>query len=201
MLIKDDGGAAKKFVTMDKHEAVKVGDLEKTQESRPVVKPKFTTDFPEAVVREGANELTPEEGITNETVDGGCRQLTRTGTLSVMPVFKESKDQSGQPCIVDTRTCMKQDEGKKSGENKKADVLWALKEATNRGVDFYDASHEKEIKTRAHVRLDVWAIHLKKSTTALAKTLEGLDQCESVPSVESEWSAGSFGSFCCCPWF
>ena len=38
---------------------------------------------------------------------------------------------------------------KKSGENKKAKVLWALKAANDGGVDFYDAGHEKESKTRA----------------------------------------------------
>ena len=40
-------------------EAVKFGDLEKIQESLPVVEPKFTTDHFEAMVREGADELTP----------------------------------------------------------------------------------------------------------------------------------------------
>ena len=34
-------------------------------------------------------------------------------------------------------------------EHKKAKVLRALKEAKDRGVDFCDAGHEKEIKTRA----------------------------------------------------
>ena len=38
--------------------AVEVGDLEKYVESRSVVKPKFTTEFLEAVVREAAEELT-----------------------------------------------------------------------------------------------------------------------------------------------
>ena len=38
---------------VDNHEAVNVADSEKNMESRPVVEPKFTTDFPEAVVREG----------------------------------------------------------------------------------------------------------------------------------------------------
>ena len=36
------------FTIVDNPEAVKVGDLVKTSESRPVVKPKFRTDFPEA---------------------------------------------------------------------------------------------------------------------------------------------------------
>ena len=50
-------------MTLDTHEAVKVGDLEKNVEARPVVKPKFTTDFAEAVVREGADELTLRKGF------------------------------------------------------------------------------------------------------------------------------------------
>ena len=41
------------------------------------------------------------------------------------------------------------EKSKTSEDNKKATVLWALKEAKDRGVDFYDASHEKDIKTRA----------------------------------------------------
>ena len=48
----------RKFIMVENHEAVKVGELDKNVESRKVVKPKFTTDFPEAVVREGADEQT-----------------------------------------------------------------------------------------------------------------------------------------------
>ena len=41
--------------TVDNHEVVKMGEFgEKNMESRPVVKPKFTTYFPGMVVREGA---------------------------------------------------------------------------------------------------------------------------------------------------
>ena len=43
---------------------------------------------------------------------------------------------------------------KKSGENKKAKVLWTLKEAKDGGVDFYDAGHEKE-KARREPKLFV----------------------------------------------
>ena len=55
----------RKFILVDNQEAVTVGELDQNVESRKVVKPKFTTDFPEAVVREGADELTlraDEEG-------------------------------------------------------------------------------------------------------------------------------------------
>ena len=60
---------------VDNHWAVKVGDLEKNVESRPMVKPKFT-NFLESVVREGADELTlraEDEGVlrTIDTTDVG----------------------------------------------------------------------------------------------------------------------------------
>ena len=44
------------FIIVDNNEAVKLGDTDKEMVSRPVVKPKFTTEFPEAVVPEGADE-------------------------------------------------------------------------------------------------------------------------------------------------
>ena len=57
----------------------------------------------------------------------------------------------------------------------------------DRGVDFYDAGHEKEIKTKAQVRLDFCSNHLKNLTASLAEALEGLEIGECVPSVASEW--------------
>ena len=49
---------------------------------------------------------------------------------------------------------------KKSRENKKAKALWPLKEAKDKGVDFYDLGSLHKIQTRPQVRLDLWAIHL-----------------------------------------
>ena len=57
----------RRFITVDNHEAVKIGDLEKTQESRSVEKPKFTTDFPGALVREGADEYAAHQYRHNES--------------------------------------------------------------------------------------------------------------------------------------
>ena len=56
----------RRFITVDNHEAVNTGDLEKALGSIPVVEPQLTTDLPEAAVREGADELTlrrEEEGM------------------------------------------------------------------------------------------------------------------------------------------
>ena len=56
MVVQEIMDGLRRFV-VDSGEAVKVGDLEKNMGSRKVVTPKFTTDFLEAAVREGAGEL------------------------------------------------------------------------------------------------------------------------------------------------
>ena len=58
---------------IDNHEAVKMGNLEKTSESLSLNKPKFTTAFLEAVVRDGAHELTLRRGQ-----EGTQRTFNRT---------------------------------------------------------------------------------------------------------------------------
>ena len=108
----------RRFIMVDNHEVVKVGELDKNMESMKVVKPNFTTDFSEAVIREGADELTlraEEEGVLHtlltprmwETADRGLRQWMRTGTPSVRSFSKVSKDQNGKPCTTITRSCTK----------------------------------------------------------------------------------------------
>ena len=50
---------------MVNYAAVEIGDWEKETRSKKVVKPTFTTDFPEAVAREKVDELTvrAEDGM------------------------------------------------------------------------------------------------------------------------------------------
>ena len=48
----------RRFIMVDYHGAVKIGDLVKNLESRSVVEPKFTTDQPQATAREEADEPT-----------------------------------------------------------------------------------------------------------------------------------------------
>ena len=66
----------RRFIMVDNHEAVKVGDLGKNMESS-VAKPKFTTEFPEALVREAAEELT-----SRAQKNGSHHSWMRTGTPS-----------------------------------------------------------------------------------------------------------------------
>ena len=96
----------------DNHEAVKVGDLELNMESRPVWRPKFTTDFPDAVVREGADELTlrkEEEGAVRSFIDttevgnrGWWATARGLGLARHLPGHssKGSRDQNGRPRIT-----------------------------------------------------------------------------------------------------
>ena len=59
------------LIMVDNQEAVRLGDLEKNMGSRKVVKHKFTTDIPEAVLREGADELTLRQDDTKDVGDSG----------------------------------------------------------------------------------------------------------------------------------
>ena len=103
----------RKFIVVDNHEAVKVGELRKNVEYRRVVSPKFTTDSLEVVVREGADELTlcaDEESALHEFARqkmGGHRSWTRSGTPPVGPFCKGSRELTGRPCITNTRSCIK----------------------------------------------------------------------------------------------
>ena len=65
---------------VDNHEAVEVGEKEKKLVSEPVVKPKFTTQFLEAVGREGADEVTlrEEEGILHRYHECEKQQMKAT---------------------------------------------------------------------------------------------------------------------------
>ena len=61
---------------------------------------------------------------------------------------------------------------RKSGEHKKAKALWSFTEAKDKRIDGYDRGSVQRIQTRSHVRLDLWAVHLKSPTAALANALE-----------------------------
>ena len=53
-------------------------------------------------------------------------------------------------------------------KNKKAKALWSFDRSNVKGIDFYDLGSVQEIQTRSQVSLDLWAIHLKSRTAALA---------------------------------
>ena len=82
-----------------------IGDFAKSMESRKVVNPKFTTDFPEAVVREGADELTlrAEEGLLRtfaDTTDVG----DSAGRSLCFVVVGQKKERWGRIAIFEKGT-------------------------------------------------------------------------------------------------
>ena len=141
--------------------------------SRPVVKLKFTTDFLEAVVQEGADE-TPrreEEGMlrtfvdTTAVGDNGGFCSWRTGMSYVKPFSKVSRDQNGRPRFTNARSFTKRSNVRKQEGQK----TLGLQDAKDKGIDVYDLGRSK---TRSQVRLALWAIHLKSPTAARAHALK-----------------------------
>ena len=93
----------RKFIAVDNYEAVKAGDLYRETRFKKVVKPRFTTDFPGADFWEGADELTLrayEEGVLRTFTD--TANVGNRNGRHRRPFFRESKDQSGRPCVIDT---------------------------------------------------------------------------------------------------
>ena len=127
--------------------------------SKKVVKPKFMSDFPGAVFGEGANELTfrAHEEVVFRTVVTTNVGNKRWGPPLVhedwhafcQAIFQGVEGPEWEAMYYQYKDMHQAMKSKKSGENKKAEVLRALKEAKDGGVDFYDAGHEKESKTRA----------------------------------------------------
>ena len=127
-----------------------------------MVKPKFRADFPEAVVREGANELTlrrDEEGMLRTFVN----------TTNV-------KDSLWEPTLVNEdwqAVCQAIYKGvngldwgtmyykykklheavnlKKPGDNKKAKALWPLKRVQKKVEGYNDPRSTRQIESRAQV--------------------------------------------------
>ena len=72
----------RKFIEVDNREAVNVGGLRQGTKSVKVVKPRFTADIPEAVIREGAEELAlraEEVGLSRAFIDTAHVEAERWG--------------------------------------------------------------------------------------------------------------------------
>ena len=98
----------RKLIAVDNHEAVKERGLHKDTKPLRVVKPKFTTDFPGAVIREGADELPLRAHGQTSNVgdqDGNLPWSTRIGMPFAMQFSRDVKDRSGKPCTTIIRTC------------------------------------------------------------------------------------------------
>ena len=130
----------RKCIAVDNHEAVKVGDVEKNMESKEVVKPKFTTDFPE--VREGADVLTlrpDEEGSTAHVGDKRWDPplVDEDWLARHLPGHQQGRRGAEWETMYDKYAGLHQAvKCQKSGENKKDKALWSLKEARGKWYRF-----------------------------------------------------------------
>ena len=96
----------RRFIMVDNHEAVKIGDLKKTPESLSVVQPNFSADVPEAEVREDRAAKRRRRYTANfhqyhqcwETIDGDRRWWTRIGTS--LPSQQQGRQGSGMGELV-----------------------------------------------------------------------------------------------------
>ena len=148
------------FIAVDNYAAVKIGDPQKETRSKKVVTPRFTTDFPGAVLLDAAGELTlraHEEGVFRTFIDtanvGNKRwrppQVDEDWHAFCSAIFEGIERPEWEAMCYRYKDLHQAVKKQEMEEHEKAKVLWALKEAKDRGVDFYDASHEKNIKTRA----------------------------------------------------
>ena len=174
----------RKFIAEHTHEEVKVGDLHQETMSKKVVKPKFAADFPGAIIREGAEERAHEEGVLRTLIDTsnvgdqrwGLPQVDADWHALCQAIFQGVEEPEWEAVDYHCKDLHQAVKSKNSGANKKGKSAVGMKEAKDKGVDYYDTNHSTEIQTRAPFRLNLWAVHRKSPTAALAKALECLDQ-------------------------
>ena len=81
----------------------------------------------------------------------------RTGTLSVKPCTKESKERNGKLCTIT------------------AEALGAMKAARDRDEEFHDPARKEDILGRTKTRLVLWEEHLTDPVSALEKAFECME--------------------------
>ena len=147
-----------------------------------MVRPKFRTEFQEAVVREVADELTlraNEEGALRTFVDttnvGDKKDGENCWWMSIGTPRPFSRDRNGRPCTASVWNCTK----RSNVRNRKKGQGTLVSEDK-------DLGNVQKVHTISQVRVALWAIHLKSPSAALEKDLGGLEQVESATSVPKE---------------
>ena len=167
----------RKSIMVENHEAVKVGEQDQNVESRKVVKPKFTRDFPEAIVREGLTLRTEQEGMLRTFI---CRWrlplVDECWHAICQAIFQGVEGSEWETMYYKYKELHQAVQCETSGENKKAKALWSLKETKDKRTDFYDLDSVQKIQTGSQVRLDLWAIQLKSPTAAVASAPKRTEQ-------------------------
>ena len=128
----------RKFIAVDNYDAVKVGDMHQETKSKKVVKPKFTTDFPGAVIREGAGKLTlraHEEGVLRTFIDPSNVEDQRWEPPlfdADWHAFCQTIFQGVDGAEWEAMYYHFKDLHQEAWRKHKAKVLWAMKEAKDR---------------------------------------------------------------------
>ena len=130
------------FINAEDHRAVNVGHLHKGVGPFCVRKPKFSEDYPEAAIREGADEFTLRSGVV--------------GALKAcINIDHVEYDRWGPPVDADWHAFCQAIEGKeweegarKPSECRRAKALWAIKAAKDREEKYYDPARKDNILGR-----------------------------------------------------
>ena len=118
-----------------------------------MVRPMFATELSGAVIREGADEFTlraQEEGVLRPfigTSNVGDKKWVpharRQGLACLLPGHFPRNRRSEWEAIYRYKDLHQAVESKKLNGNNKAKVLWAMKEAKDRGANYDDTNHKK----------------------------------------------------------
>ena len=140
------------FIKADNDSAMDVGGLRRGTVSVLVKKPLFSEAFPEAVIREGADELTlraDDKGIEGDDWEEPHYH------------YRELSQAAG---------------AKKPNESQKKRKPFGQRKRPGTGLrNFNDPARKEDILDRTKTRLELWVEHLKVLTVALAIGLECLE--------------------------
>ena len=133
-----------------------VGHLREGTKPSYVRKLKFGEAYPEANIREGADELTLRADevtlkafINIDRIEydrWGSPLVERTGMPSAKEFTKELKGKNGKSCTVIYREMSRTTGAKKTpSESQKAKALWARKATKDRSEECYDPARKENI--------------------------------------------------------
>ena len=164
-----------------------VGHLRQGTRSLKVQQPKFSEVFPEASIREGADELTlrADKVGTHRAFSNTDRiEFERWGPplddadwrAFCQAIYRGvgGKEQEALYCHYRDRS--KATEAKKPSESEKAKDCWTMKAAWDRGEEFCDPARTEDFLGSTRTRLGLWEEHLKDPIVALEKALECLER-------------------------
>ena len=140
-------------------------------------KTKFSEAYPEAAIRDGADELTLRaEEVRTLTA---CIDVDHSENDRWRPPFVDADWHAFCQAIEEVhchyREMSRATATKKPRESEKAKALWAMKAAKEREKEYYDSARKDNILGRGKTRLELWEEHLKDPIVALDKALTCLE--------------------------